>query len=511
MRTGITLVLLLSCKLAAAAEGGSAPSPISQTLSVLDAVRITLSQQPEIQIAEQDVIAHRGALQSARGQFDVSLQAALSQTGSMSSNTASVTSSYGGIDTTNIYTTQYQASGTKQLRFGTTIGASIQMTRTAENIVDPAFGQGTVTFSVTQPLLRGRGAATVAARENAARYDLEASEHTLRQSINTHIRDTAEAYFTYLAAVKAVWLWLAAEERAQLLLSQQETLVAAGERPAAELATLIANVADIQAARTESERQVLTARQALGLAMGIDWATIGRLPEIRSDFPDLESLAIETSDLVELARSQRSELLTARATLRSVGVLNKAAQRDLEPQLDFAAQLGYTGLTESNGASAFFAPLVERVPGPNFLASLTFQYPIFNNAARGLVVQRGAAEKQAILQYQNLERQICANVALAADTLRKSLALLQISESAVLAYSQAVANEKKKLKAGLSTLFDVVLLESRLNSAEQNALAARSRVAVAVVELRFESGTLVTPQGQKGAITLEHLTKPPKK
>lgn len=124
-------------------------------------------------------------------------------------------------------------------------------------------------------------------------------------------------------------------------------------------------------------------------------------------------------------------------------------------------------------------------------------------------MQRQAEQKQAALLIQNLERRIGADVVLALSVLTNSILGMSSSEAALLSYREALSSERKKLRAGLSTLFDVVLMESRLNGAEQTALRASARVAVALIQLRYQTGTLLDPSGPLVTLSTEHLTTLP--
>jgi len=496
------------------ATSSTAPGAASGSLSLLDAVRMTLSLQPEIRIAEQQIEVSRGVTQRATGQFDFNLQAGISQRGDTVplSPLAQLTYSSGiaGIVT---YTTSYNLGISKQFRFGMTASSSIQISRVAQNALETPYAQSLLAFSIMQPLLRGRGASSTAATESAARIEQEVSQLLLRHTIAQRIRDTCIAYWNYDAAYQSVLRWKEAEERAQLLLTEEERLVKAAEHPAAGLKLLAANLADIVASRAEAERQNLEARQALGLAMGLPWEQIERIAPPSNDFTLMLESSLPSGEqvekLVKKAREQRADLLAADAEIRAAQVLSYASRRALEPRLDLQAELGYAGLSEGSGAGPFFSAPYDRVAGVNFLAGLTLQYPLQNNAARGDVVVRNAEQKRAMLVRDNLGRQIGSAVALLATSLRAAVATLQSADAAVAAYRDAVENERKKVRAGLTTLFDVIQIQGRLNIAEQTAIRARARVATLLSQARFESGALVAPKGTEVTLSLEQLTTLP--
>ena len=63
-------------------------------------------------------------------------------------------------------------------------------------------------------------------------------------------------------------------------------------------------------------------------------------------------------------------------------------------------------------------------------------------------------------------------------------------------------NEEKKLRAGSSTLLDVISQRDRLTSARQSQVSAHLALAIALARLRFETGTL--PDTEAGAAAADH-------
>lgn len=510
-----------------------APGP---GLDLLSAVAETLRRQPDILMAGESVGAAQGGLRAVRGRFDTQLQAALSQRGETTPIAPSAVqqtqlvsdqiSAAKGQPTRDVprsgtsYTTAYQVGVTQALRYGTVLQPSVQVSRVATSQTGltpvPTVGQARVAFSVVQPLLRGRGRETgAAALEAASELQLRAAELQLRHTAATAVAQVAASYWAFIAAYRTVRIFLDAEERAEVLLRDEESLVRAGEHSASELRKLQANLADARAARIQSERQVIEARNALGLAMGLGWSEIEQLPPPVDDFPsaprDALPQAQELAALVRVSLGQRADYLAAEAAARQAGVQVRAARRDLDPQVDLQLDLGYNGLTEGGGVAPFFTPPFQGVGGVNFFASLSLQYPLQNNAARGNLQQQEALRRRAHIALRDSERRVGAGVALAVQVLRAELQRLQSAETAVSAYREAVTSEQRRRRAGLSTIFDVLLIQGRLTSAELVLLQMRTNVATAITRLRYESGSLITPYGAALSVAADQLTTLPQR
>src|SRR5690606_14930311 len=99
------------------------------------------------------------------------------------------------------------------------------------------------------------------------------------------------------------------EARARRLLRETETLVAADQRPAADLDQLRADVADKAGRRVRADRDVSAARLALGEAMGLGASAAAALPMPGDAFPGASGTGtaadLAAAAMVELALSRR--------------------------------------------------------------------------------------------------------------------------------------------------------------------------------------------------------------
>jgi len=491
----LCLPILGVCEVSQAAD-----EPMAAPLGLRDVLQSTLSQQPAIQIAAQHVVESRALVLQAQSIFDLSLQAGISQRGDTQPVSPLYQLNYGGPHSVNTGTTNYFVSASNRFRWGMSASAALQINRISQNTALSAYAQSTLVFSVVQPLLRGRGGDATAAGERFAVLQQQVSLHQLRFTISQQLREACLAYFSYVAAAQSVARWAEAEERAQQLLADERRLIEAGQRPASSLKLLLANVAEVQAAAADAMRQQQEARQGLLHVMGLGSAQLDRIGPPRDELqalamgslPDDKQLPV----LIETSLQQRADLAALDVELAAAQVQTRLAYRNQEPRLDAQAELGYTGLAEGQGAEPFVTAPYQNVAGVNFYAGLVGQFPVQNRAARGALLQRQAIAARLQLLRDNLKRQIGVNLAGLVAALRSAQRALVSADAAVQAYQGAVEDERKKLRAGLSTVFDLVQVQARLNSATQSALSARARVASLLAQARFETGTLIEGDGR---------------
>jgi outer membrane protein TolC len=136
-------------------------------------------------------------------------------------------------------------------------------------------------------------------------------------------------------------------------------------------------------------------------------------------------------------------------------------------------------------------------------------WPTTNREARGELAQIEALREQNAFLEDLLTRQIGANVVIALDAVARNTQQLERAAEAVKLFERAVENEEKKLRAGTSTLIDVISQRDRLTAARQSQVSAHLALAQSLVQLRFESGTLLPRAADPGTADLARFTTIP--
>ncbi len=487
---------------AAVARVAAQPAPAPQ-LSLADVVRVTLERSPSILIDSEQVRYGEGALRAAGGVFDPQLNLSLSGLRDQTLYTVSQRELYEAERAETGFST-YRVGLSKQFRSGLVVSPGAEVTRTDAFTFDAAPVVRTrASLLVAVPLLRGRGLNLAAAGVDAAERSVEADRLALRHTTARSVYDAVAAYWNYVAAYQAQGILSETEERARRLLHETEALVEGGERPVADLDQLQANLADKIAARIGAGQTLFEAKQRLGLAMGLSPDQTALLPPPTEPFPEIEALPTLPPRAVLLghAAQRRADLHASRVRQEAASVLARASRHDARPRFDLQIDLGYAGLSESRLRLGQYLPPVGQndVSGATASVALVYNWAAGNNRARGEVARQEATYRQRRLVAEDLERRVSSGVAVAAEMLGSSAAEMAKAREAVRLYRKAVENEKKKLQLGMSTLFDVTLVEDRLTNALLGQVSAQGRAAQALALLRFETGTLIEAEGDLGA------------
>lgn len=459
-------------------------------LGLLEAVRLSLAKNPDIQLQEKQVELSSGAFQQATGQFDPALRLTAGRNVDNSPLNQQARDSYArqGFSVSRIRAEAitYSLALDNPLRNGIVLSPSIGITSITGTTNDfsnlSAQNRGNVNFSIRVPLLKGLGESAVAG-ETAANQEWEASKQDLRFSISQNVLNTVTAYWSLLAARKNLDVANESEASVRRMVDETRKLIAADELPAADLNMLRASQLDKTTSRISAEQALLEARQRLGQAIGLPYPRIATL-EATDGFPssvvEPNGLGGLQARLIELAMQRRPDVKAAQLRQDSARTLTGAAQSNLKPQLDLTVSVGYSGLAEGGSP---IAGLEQNRGGANIGASLSYQWPFDNNVARGRYRQQAAVYDQSSIRLASVARSIGIGVETTLTGLAHSAQQLRQSEEAVDLYRTSVENEKTKYKLGSSTMLDVLTISDRLLNARLSNIAYRLNYLNALVQL----------------------------
>ncbi|MBW1779532.1 MAG: TolC family protein [Deltaproteobacteria bacterium] len=483
-------------------------------IGLMQAVQVTLYRQPSVLIQQQEVESSRGNLQAEAGAFDPALTSSFNY--QVNAQAPTEFQAQQGIgDLTYTTTKSYIALQTKS-RYGFTFGPRVGLNREhgmTDYLFPTSANRGTVAFSVNVPLLKGMGKEAADADEMAAMETLEASTLDLEHTISQSVLNTTQAYWAYLGAVKSLQIFQREEADAKKSFEDTRELVKGDEQPASDLQTFAANLAQKTSQRINAEQRLFEARQNLGLAMGLAYDAIDNLPLPEDPFPDphggeMPAVKMNPSALFQESLSKRADFRALKKREAAARILLVAARKDTLPQLDVNAGIGYAGLENGGEVKDYFKSLGDNLTGANYQAGIKFTYPFGNNEAEGRMVQRRSDLTKTFIQTRDLERKINSGILVAVQALWRTLRELRETRTSIVHYTQAVRNEEIKFSMGMASVLDVINMQDRLRNVRLSEVNQMSKFAKAVVQLGYETGTLVVADGDNYRIEMKNLTAP---
>ncbi len=405
----------------------------------------------------------------------------------------------------------YSLGASKLFRNGVTIEPIASWAQTDQG-TDPPADQARVGVMMNVPFLRGYGVDATGAPERAASIDYEASQLTLHHSAAMSVFQTAQLYWTVVAAQRRVDLLRQSQQVATTLLNLSGQLVKADELAPADIFVIAARTNDTAIQVYSAELALLDAQQQLAVQIGEDPDKLAVPLVTTDDFPATQSAAtvhrVSREALLSTADGRRADLAAARKMQASGRVLARAAQLNLKPRLDFTMNVSFSAISEGSHYEQYIQPFATSYTGPSFMGSVVFDWPVANNFQRGLLTQARATLQQRVINTVDLQRNIASGVVFSLGSVENALLQLQQSLIARTNYRKALDAEYAKLKAGNSTFLNAVETEELYTNTGLNVINAELQYAISLARTRYETGTIL-PALPNAVVNWENLTTIP--
>jgi outer membrane protein TolC len=461
----------------------------AEPLTLVQVVQRALTGNVDLQRERIQVAISAANVRVAEGQFDL----VLSGDASFGHQVTPPLTALGELAASSADTTIFDAQLSRALESGGQLALSAQG---AHSSTTSAFQcgltathcdifLGDLKLTLTQPLLRGFGAAVATAplRQQRIQHD-QASLNRQARAANV-IRDAVNAYWELAYQTEDLAIRRAAVERAndQLLLTQAEINV--GRAGTLALAAVQRAIADRAQDVAESEQNLLLRALDLQRLFGAP-APVVFAGYRAAEIPRVGARAVDVGAAVERALDASPALNALKLGMKLSAIDRAVAQASLRPQIDFVGSVGTTGRNTELGETA---RQTFRMENAVWSAGLNFQMPVQNRVALGHADAAGLADERAQLEAADLELAIRDGAARLAARIQAAGRRIELARAAVGFANENLKAEKARFSVGQSTNNDVLLRQQELNEAE-------IKVARATVDLLVNDTALLALTGE---------------
>lgn len=406
-------------------------------------------------------------------------------------------------------TWDFSGGANKKLRTGQIAEVSVNYGFNSSNFPINSFSQNigpyvgnhssTINYSLTQPLLRGRGRSIATASERSSVLYLENSKRDFEFSNSLQILQIGLAYWNYYVAYKNVEIYKQNENRVRNVLEITKELVKADKKPNGDLVQINADLANQEKQTFIAQQSLYAAKVNLGREVGLSNGESLMLDVPLNELPTLEGSMYKTdldkNSFIKTAKEKRADLKGNQIITESLELQYKLAENNTKPQLDLSGFVFHGSLSTGSGIGETFSSFTNN-QGSNYGlgARLSFTFPVNNNLAKGNLAKSVIAIKDQQVYNDNLNRNIELNISNALNNLNNSVLVLEKAKEALNNYKEAFANEQVKFQTGLTTILSLILFQERLTTSELQYLYAYQQFANAIIILRHETGTLVSQE-----------------
>lgn len=321
-----------------------------------------------------------------------------------------------------------------------------------------------------------------AARIDAAKADLLASDFAFNDTHRRIIFNVAQAYYQLLEAQGQ-------EDAGQATLKDAQTVQDAIEAKLDNGLATLPDALEARAATAQARYELASiqgleesARGALATAMGVSPAIRFRVADL-TKVPIAESIDEPVQTVMKRALAQRPDLLAQVAQVRTAEAEIRQARAAYYPSVSFSGSWGHINAL---GQQRFHAPARSAIYP--YQVQLNLSWTIFDGGARRNQIaqaqsERREAEAQAVSARDQIENEIWtsySNLKIAQQQQQAADALIQAADQSYAAATQA-------FRAGVRTFIDVTTAQRDLARARTAQVTARVNLLVSLADLAFRA------------------------
>ncbi|HEX8284459.1 MAG TPA: TolC family protein [Pyrinomonadaceae bacterium] len=506
-----------------------------RALTVREVIEMALANNKDIEVARENVRAAEFDLQAARGVYDPRFL-----TNSYYERTEQPTASFlsgsatGSVTQSGLFS-QSSVQGLEP-KFGGGYRVDFVNNRVTTNnqfaALNPQYPTA-LTFSYTQPLLRGRSFDQNRRLIEIGKKNLSLTDAQFRQRAVETITAVQRAYWDLVYSLRNLQIQREAAGDARRQLEHNKRLVREGMLAPIDVVAAEAQVSGFEQSVFSALDDVGRAENYLkSLVAENRDASIWRVAIVPTESVDLAPPQVALEEAMQVALKSRPELQSSDVAREINEIEQRFAREQTRPQVDLVASYGLVGLagaTNTSGTNPLTAsnleirnrinqlsaaagldplpdPPVQSVPGAlvggegqslvnlaanrytNFRAGVTVNLPFRNTTAKAQYGRTLVDAERIRTQREQLEQLIQVDVRNALQLVRTAESRLRAAATARSASEQQYASEQRKLDAGQSTVFLVLERQTQLATARGNELRAQTELNKAVADLQRATG-----------------------
>jgi HAE1 family hydrophobic/amphiphilic exporter-1 len=504
-------------------------------LTVREAIELALANNKDIEVARENVRAAEFDLQAARGVYDPRFL-----TNSYYEHTETPTASFLSGSSTGSVTQSgvFSSSSVQGLtpKGGGGYRVDLVNNRITTNnqfaALNPQYPTA-LTFSYTQPILRGRQFDQNRRLIEIGKKNLSLTDAQFRQRAVETITAVQRAYWDLVYALRNLQIQREAVGDARKQLEHNRRLVNEGMLAPIDVVAAEAQISGFEQSVYSALDDVGRAENNLkNLVAENRESPLWKVSVVPVESVDLSPPQVALEEAMQAALKGRPELQSSDVAREINEIEQRFAREQARPQIDLVASYGLVGLagaTNTSGTNPLAtsnldlrnrinelstiaglnplpAPTVAGVPSvlvggeaqslvnlaanryTNFRAGVTVNLPFRNTTAKAQLGRTLVDAERIRTQREQLEQLIQVDVRNALQLVRTAESRLRAAASARGASEQQYASEQRKLDAGQSTVFLVLERQTQLTTARGNELRAQTELNKAVADLQRATG-----------------------
>ena len=363
-----------------------------------------------------------------------------------------------------------------------------------------------MSFNIVQQLMNGFGFEVNRRFQTVARNNRQIVRQWFRQQVNTILSQAASAYWNLVAAQEQVRSADEALKVARQLNEEDKKRLEIGTIAPLTVVSDESEVAarnrDFIVAQTNLQTQEMSLKDFFSKEVSDE---LGAAQIVATDpLPDPQDADIPAlNEALSTALQDRPELPQAEGTIKNDEVAVKFTRNFMKPTFNVFGLFASAGLygnqfvpnpagglpiLRSGGLAQELTQFIH-FKYPEYAVGFAVTIPIKNRSAQADAARAQLDERQAETSLKRTTNQIGLEVRNAIIGLVQAKSQVAAARESVTLNRQNLDAGQKKMAAGVSTAYDVILVERDLFAAQLGEVQARSTYAKALVEMDRSTGT----------------------
>jgi outer membrane protein TolC len=481
------------------------------SISLSEAVMLTLENNSSVRIQETQVEAQKFSLLSTYQPFDPLLQGILN----VNRYSYSGDSELQGVGESssaalNSLTQIGQISYLQTFKTGTNINGTISSTKSSTNdsfyYFNPYFNS-IINFQFTQPLLRNAGVFSNTAPLIIARRTLQQSRASFEAQVNDAIFQVVTQYWAVVQARGNLEVEQTSLDLAEASYKRDKRALELGALPPLDIYRSQSEVASRHLQAIQGQYILKQAEEALRLTIGANqdpsiYPLDLDLTETPEPVGDLESPNME--ETLKKAQDGRPEIEATGYALENDETSIRLAHNHLLPDLSLVGFYQSSGLggnqynleTGALIAQGGFGSSFDQLSGfgfPGYGLSLTLNLTLKNRGAQANLGAALVSRRHDLYTARQTREEITRQVRIAVQQLEEAKLTLEAGKTAFDLAQKSLAAEQRKYELGADTNFFVLDAQAKLAQAHLDLLQTQVNYQVARAAVAHATGSLLEP------------------
>ncbi len=483
-------------------------------LSLRDYLGLVVANNPDVIVQRLTVQINQDAITRAFAPFDPFLTASFSATRTITP-TGSLLQ---GASTLNTLTQPFALGYQQTFETGTQLAIAFNDFKTSTNSSFSTFNpelNSSINFSVTQPLLRGRGVYINMLPVTIARSKLRAADYAFQNQLLQLITAAESAYWDVVGARENLRVQQESLKLAEAALTRAQKELELGATSPLEIYQPQANRAGAELQVSLAQYQLVQTEDALRRQIGADLDPKFReVPIVLTATlePPADSAKVDPEQAVAKAMETRPDLKNVVQNMDADDLSIKLTNDSLRPNLSLTAQYGSQGLggiyyPETNLLNPT-APVVP-IPGglgdalagtfgfsnPTYGMGLTLQLPIKDRQTSANLADALVQKKIDAYTRRSTEENIRLQVLQAVQSLNSAREGIRIGTIARDLARKRVEADQKRYELGAITLYFLLSSQTDFITAESNLVNQIINYRRSELNLLQRTGQLLEERG----------------